>query len=356
MIMENYSSVKNTLLSLYSEILISYQEDNDLSIMRKSMTFYEFIETKFDEFNTLCKSIDEKELSAIMNNNFKGKCTKQRFLNAIHRITEKYIQILQYTYIGDLKSAVKYMEELMFNKNHLSQYLSDYYANYLEPIIESNISLYRMRDVKKDEGRPDNCWHVPFVLRRNASLQRYNSNGHPCLYLADSEDTASKELGSLVGDYNRWCSKYTINKSENDKTSFSVFNLTIPSNESILKENCGYTLLMWLLTYPLRLLCSMKVNDENCKFPDEYIFPQLYFHWRYLMKGYKCGDGFMYSSTKNPSGVNYVFPAQYNSKYPPKYSDRQISKNLQKIFIASTPELYAEGVSKKVQTTQITEN
>lgn len=352
---EKFKSLKEVLTILYSEIFESYYNDNDFLRTRRSVTFYEFIDKKLQGFLCRCHTISEDELKLVMNGNFEGKLTKQRFLNATRRITEKYMQILQYTYMGDLKSAIRYMKELMFNKKHLSQYLTDYYANYLEPKIHHDISLYRMRDVKKDEGKPDNCWHIPFAQRRHATIQRYNSSGYPCLYLADSEKTATKELGYLDGEYNRWCSKYTINKSENEKTSFSVFDLTIPSNESILKENCRYTLLVWLLTYPLRLLCSMKVDDERCKFPDEYVFPQLYFHWRYLMKGYDCGDGFMYSSTKNPGGVNYVFPAQYNSNTPPNYSDIQISGKLKKIFDSSEPELYKEGKNKKRYSIEIKE-
>ena len=86
------------------------------------------------------------------------------------------------------------------------------------------------------------------------------------------------------------------------------------------------------------MLCSIKVYEKT-NFPEEYIFPQLLFHWMYMMNGYNYRDGFVYSSTKNPNGKNYVFPAKYTTKTPPKYSDNQIDKKLQAIFKASIPEL-----------------
>ena len=63
----------------------------------------------------------------------------------------------------------------------------------------------------------------------------------------------------------------------------------------------------------------------------------------------------MYSSTKNPGGVNYVFPATYETKQPPTYNDKQISERLEKLFTASEPKLYKEGRSRKKYSIEITE-
>lgn len=339
-------TVKEVLITFYSEILESYRNENELTRLRNSMTFYEFVEKMFDRFKTTCKEIEEKELVSIMIGNFTKECTRKRFLNALYRITEEYKLILQMIYQGDLKSAIAHMEELMCGDKLCSIYLPDMYANYMDGDIKTDVKLYRMRDVEKSCGQPDNCWHVPFSYRRYTTSQRYNMSGHPCLYLADSKETANKELGDLKESMNRWCSEFTINKNMKENNGFLVFDLTIPSQETIETENSNYTLLGWLLTYPLRLLCSVKVN-EKCNFPDEYIFPQFFFHWKYLMKGYDCGHGFVFSSTKNPLGKNYVFPAKYIKNTPPTYSDKQIGENLQKIFEASEPELYAEGKTKK---------
>lgn len=114
------------------------------------------------------------------------------------------------------------------------------------------------------------------------------------------------------------------------------------------------TLLSWLLTYPLRLLCGIKTYDEG-NFHEEYIFPQLVFHWMYMKPYDKRMDGFMYSSTKNPGGINYVFPATYRSKTPPTYSDKQVSEKLELLFVQSTPVLYREGKEKKKYTIEVTE-
>lgn len=333
-------TIKDTLITLYSEIIESYYAENELSQIRKSMTFYEFVEIMLNRFKDKCTNIDSENLTSIIKKDFLGNCTKQRFLNALTRIIDKYKIILQKTYQGDFKSAIKHMEELMHSKKHLSKYLDDIYINYLIGNIENNIILYRMRDVKKEE-KPNDCWHIPFSLRRSATLQRYNMSGHPCLYLADSKETAEKELGSITENYNRWYSEF------NTKQSISIFDLTIPSPKLIQNENNNSDLFGWLITYPLRMLCSIKVYEKT-NFPEEYIFPQLLFHWMYMMNGYNYRDGFVYSSTKNPNGKNYVFPAKYTTKTPPKYSDYQIDKKLQAIFKASIPELlYKEKKIKR---------
>lgn len=333
-------TVKNTLINIYSEILDSYRDDSELKFLRTSVTFYEFVEEMFCRFKNKCKNIDSEDLILLMNGNFRGKCTKRRFLNALDRIIEKFRIILQKTYEGDLKSAIKHTEELMNSKKHISHYLNDLYINYLTGTANKDIAFYRMRDVKKEDKNPNNCWHIPFVDRQHAAVQRYNTNGYPCLYLADSKGTANKELGTIAMDKNRWCSEFKTKKS------IFLFDLTIPTSEDIQEEQNKFFLLGWLLTYPLRMLCSIKVYNKG-NFPEEYIFPQLFFQWIYLMKGYNFRDGFVYSSTQRIGGKNYVFPAKYKTKTPPKHSDIQIDKKLQQLFEASVPELYTEDIQPK---------
>lgn len=333
-------TVKNTLINIYSEILDSYHDESELKSLRTSITFYEFVETMFFRFKNKCEHIDSEDLISIMKGNFRGNCTKRRFLNAIDRMIEKYRIILQNIYHGDLKSAIKHIEELMNSKKHLSYYFDDKYINYLTGYVKKDIKLYRMRDVKKEDAKPNDCWHIPFTLRSQATIQRYNMSGYPCLYLADSEETANKELGTINVHKNRWCSEFSTIQS------ISLFDLTIPSIDDIKDEDSNSYLLGWLLTYPLRMLCSLKVYNE-ANFPEEYIFPQFFFHWIYLMKGYNFRNGFVYSSTKLVGGKNYVFPAKYKTKTPPKYEDVQIGENLQQLFDASAPELYTEEIQPK---------
>ena len=350
-------TIKEILIILYSEILESYSNKNELYMLRNSMTFYEFIEKQFEKYRKLCSEIKEEDLVLISKGEFKGECTKKRFMNMINRLSEVYLTILKAAYKGDYYHAYETLNMLMTIKGHtklpFNQYLDDDYINCINCSIKNEeLKLYRMRDIGKDESSPKDCWHVPFVMRRYASFQRYNMYGIPCLYLADSLETANAEVGPLEDNKNRWYSEFRSNSS-NKRKEINAFDLTIKTEEEINREDSNNYLLYWLITYPLRLLCSIKVYEKG-NFCEEYIFPQLLFHWMYF-SGNGFRDGFMFSSTKNSGGINYVFPATYKSKTPPTYSDKQVSEKLEQLFVQSKPILYLEGKEKKKYTIEITE-
>ena len=57
------------------------------------------------------------------------------------------------------------------------------------------------------DGKPNNCWHIPYEIRRYASYSRYSMAGMPCLYLADSKETANIECGKVQEGKQRWFSR-----------------------------------------------------------------------------------------------------------------------------------------------------
>lgn len=343
-------TIKDALIILYSEILESYYTENEFKRLRCYKTFYEFIEIKFEQYKEVCSQIREEEINFLLADDkygFDGKLTKQRFLNLLNRITEVHLKILQIAYVGNYYLAYRNLDDLMHSRKKISQYLKEMYQNYIMGDVKQSITLYRMRDCKIGDS-PKDCWHIPFSKRNRVSLGRFNMSGIPCLYLGDSQQTSDKEIGPLNNNNNRWCSQFKSQRS------IDVFDFTIPPAPSIKEENHLHTLLCWLITYPLRLLCSVKTNEDGY-FHEEYIFPQLIFHWMYMGTDNKRMSGFMYSSTKNPGGVNYVFPATYETKQPPTYNDKQISERLEKLFTASEPKLYKEGRSRKKYSIEITE-
>lgn len=356
-------TIKEALISLYSEILESYQySEHEFNRMRNSMTFYEFIEIKFQRYRNICSEIDSEELNKVnegVYQAFTTVITHDNFDKFIIELLKTFIEILQLAYKGNLYKAYHLLGELMEPdpnnpaKLPIYEFLTDNYQNSIKKDIEENRTLYRMRDVNKNDSRPDNCWHIPFALRKFASFQRYNMYGIPCLYLADSLATSNAEIGELEDNKNRWFAEFSTNSFYNRLNDLAVFDFTIPTVMEISKENSINYLFDWLITYPLRLLCSVKVLNKG-NFCEEYIFPQLVFHWVYFLNN-DCMNGFKYSSTKNPGGVNYVFPAKYETPKPPTLNDRQISEKLEKIFVASEPILYKEGRSRKRYSIEITE-
>ncbi len=347
-------TVKEALKTLYPEILESYHKENEFKLLRNCKTFYEFMESQLEKYLLLCREINEEEIVELLEDQgelhlFKGEYTKERFLNLQKAIVDTVLNILQVAYKGDFYAACTELNSLMKGQKKINRYLVEGVQDYLQVINLSKDSIfYRMRNKEKNTGAPDDCSHVPFVLRSKASFQRYNMSGIPCLYLADSKETADNEIGQLGNNKDRWCGEFK------SRRSVGVLDLTIPTQECIEKEKHLNTLLGWLLTYPLRLSCAIKVENKG-NFCEEYIFPQLMFHWMYMIPENKRSSGFMYSSTKNPGGVNYVFPARYDGKTPPTHKDKQISTELEKLFKASEPKLYKKGKEKKKYSIEIAE-
>lgn len=204
-------TVKEVLITLYSEILESYSNKNELYRLRNSMTFYEFIEKQLEKYRKLCGEIKEEELVQISRGEFKCECTQKRFMNMINRLIDAHLQILRFAYEGDYYTSFCQLENLMLSKGKLTQYMNDEYQSYIIGDVNKKI-LYRMRDISQNENPPESCWHVPFSNRNRASLGRYNMSGIPCLYLADSKETSDKELGVLKDGKNRWCSEFNSEK------------------------------------------------------------------------------------------------------------------------------------------------
>ena len=187
-----------------------------------------------------------------------------------------------------------------------------------------------MVDVKIGEELND-CWHIHYEKRSFASYSRYSLSGIPCLYLADSENTARSECGNVQEGKQRWVSCFRPRK---EKTLF--FDLRIPANDEFNR----YNLINLIITYPIRFLCSVKVQKTDGYYHEEYYFPQLLFHLFFmsdltdLHSSYK---GFVYSSTANIGGENYVLPALYKQRKPLLNG---ISPELKKLFEASKPAVY----------------
>lgn len=313
--------VKDFLIKNYSLVLNNDRFEGE--------TFYEFVKHRLYKYKKDLNLIDENEFCILLDNyNFKGKKTKLRFINAVSVIIDECIHILQCCYKGDIWRAGELLEDLMLTRHKLNRYLEDYYINcFRHKLLKCDV-LFRMRDCKKGE-QPKDCWHVPYEKRNITSSSRYSFAGVPALYLADSIDTANKEIGELEECNDRWYSEFILNNK------LFMLDLTIPSKDTTDIADKTETI-DYLLTFPIRLLCSIQtVSSGAC---EEYYFPQLFCHW--LSKENKDISikfyGIVYSSTIHLGGVNYVFPAFYSSKEPIKGH----SPILLELFEATSPKLY----------------
>ena len=259
---------------------------------------------------------------------FNGMFTKNRLSNLVNRIIEAHLKILQYCYKGDLFSASKLLYQLLLCQNSkLKQYLVEPYINYLDSKVFTKEIFYRMRDEDKDK-LVDNCSHVPYNLRGSIDSNRFSLQGLPCLYLANTKETANKELRSMEEGKQRWVSEFAPTRD------FALTDLRFKQVE--LQPNMSiYDAFKLLITFPIRLLCSMKVKDEKARFHEEYYFPQLLSHLilvylkEHPNEKLYCGtEGIMFDSTQNRTGYNIILPASYSGLLPPKEGQSKIIRTL----------------------------
>lgn len=320
------------LTEMLSRIYREIQETYPDGVKRNVESFYQYVEDRYSSFINLIKMLDEEELITALRENgfFKGNLTKQRFSNFCNLIFNECITILDSYYKGNVWAACKMLNGLLKSKHKMSRYWEDEYINSFSFEFMEKNNLYRMVDFNENEILED-CWHIHYEKRMYASYSRYNMASIPCLYLADSENTANKECGVIQKGKRRWISCF---KPRNKKTLF--FDLRIPTEN----EFDRYNLIDLIITYPIRFLCSAKVVDGY--YHEEYYFPQLLFHLFFMSDlidlrfSYK---GFVYSSTANIGGENYVLPALYKQQKPLLSG---ISPELEKLFEATKPTEYKE--------------
>lgn len=216
---------------------------------------------------------------------------------------------------------------LLCQNSKLNQYLTEPYINYMDSNLIQGEKYYRIR-VEQIGKDVDNCSHVPYNLRGNIDSNRFSIQGLPCLYLADSIETADKETHELQKGMQKWNSEFVPIKN------FAVTDLRF-SGLKISSDMDIYDAFKLLITFPMRLLCSLKVKDDSHKFHEEYLFPQLLSHLIlvYLKehlneKLYNGTEGIMFDSTQNKNGFNIIVPALYPGKEPPKCGNSPIIKKL----------------------------
>ena len=264
--------------------------------------------------------------------NWEGNVSKKRLNNLFTIIAKDILHILKNLYLADFVKAQSCLIKLMRDKNYkLRRYLVERYAYYfyLDYVNDDNRLFYRCRDVKNNDVC-ENCWHTPYDIREKSPSGRFGLPGYPILYFSGDLNTASKELRDLEPNYKRYEGHFK------PRNMLVFFNLTIPSSDQINQME-STELINLLLTYPIRMVCTIPRIHYSNNFCEEYLFPQLLGHtiMNYGDEVMGC-HGIMYSSIQNPKGINYAIPA-ITKELPQK--DDLFSPKLQELFIHDTPKL-----------------
>ena len=307
-----------------------------------------------------------------------------RFKNALIRTDECDLDEECYSYIGsklpileelcaDILKVYDYYDlgEMVKMYNHFSEMM-----NKIEPLMsiknignvgyESFRGYYRIRAGKDEYNRKD-MFHIPMDMRHLIKSYRYSIPGYPCLYLASGAELCWFECGmpkefSYAG---------FVLDIEDDKRvriiDFSMLPLDVAWAiylENINhKENRQYTyefLAKYLLLFPLKAACSMKVSNRDVAFVEEYIFPQQLLLWVRENGKY---DGIAYRTSssieksKEWNYINLVLPAKTieNGYCSHLNSILKVTKPV-KVKISSFMEKYSRKISDVKEFAEYLEN
>ena len=201
--------------------------------------------------------------------------------------------------------------------------------------------LYRARIGSNKAYSKSQMFHLPFSEREFANTQRFSVPGLPCLYLSNSIYVCWEELNRPP------LSKFQVSRFQQEDSKLKILNIsftpiqlkwhckTYEENKGQGKYDYDYLLFWFLMVWPLSLVCSLSVMNEEVPFKQEYIFPQFLLEW---VTSEKDIDGIKYFSVKaNPYNkedfsyfTNYVFP-------PKKMDSGNYCSHLKKSFKLSDP-------------------
>ena len=348
------SNFLNNIFSIVSEFGLNGQKDGQ--------SFYSSVNQCYSLLNATLKRIPKEAVENILEkSDLFNNPTKAVLINLLKRIEDHCMEILYYAYVGDLRRAMNKLNSLFTKKTYIQSKFKNeetYIDNINRVITNDSLRLYRIvcldntksgnykhvpfDSSEKDfwrgpvESKDKNCLHIPFNLREKAASNRFNLQGYPCSYLADSIDCAKKESVSF---YNNQAvvekgKSYHLGvfKTKGGKPLI-LLDLRMPRLSSLL-DNDYSKLVSSLISLPIIIIC----NGNSERFGKEaYLFSQLLLH--FLLRDAEpyrllpSFNGICYSSLKCLGGSCYMFPATYNNNnnntIPATYVNNEIVQNIE---------------------------
>lgn len=197
-------------------------------------------------------------------------------LRELKKVSNALIDCLTYSFKGFPHEAyTKLYECLVEDDRHLLMLL---------PQLEIQpLNGFRVR-----KGRYENVedlLHVPFESRHKCGNYRFSISGSPSLYLANSLETAMREIRAEKD------ADYTVCRFKNHRRLL-FYDLALTPAIELMWE--FYSLVLF---YPLIVICSLKVKEADAKFFPEYVVPQILYQLS-RWDGQAEIVGISYSSTR----------------------------------------------------------
>ncbi|WP_139164800.1 hypothetical protein [Clostridium gasigenes] len=196
-------------------------------------------------------------------------------------------------------------------------------------------NLYRIR-LGSEKYDKKGLFHIPMDKRYLMKSYRYSIPGYPCLYISSQKELCWFECG-MPKEFS-WSEfstkKTTETEAVNDvkiicfsdrqwdfASRMQIHYSNYQGNQEVISR-LDEEIIKYLVVYPLRAACSIKVLNRDAQYIEEYFLPQQLMLWLRNSNGY---SGFMYTSSSSNDnaqgwqGHNFVFPAK---EIKEKYCER----------------------------------
>lgn len=284
-------------MSENKDILFDKLIKYDFNLCREDNAVHEILEQHLKEY---VKDLNEclKETNTCLNDEFKTILNEK--IEFIEDICNRVVYMSKLYREGNIRESYEKSEKVFDD-------LSEYFTCIK---LSSDCIYYRIRkgdDIKKKKSE---LFHIIDKRRNLINSYRYSILGFPCLYLAEGCELAWFECG-MPSQFS-----YCEMKVEKDKFTLIDFteqphNLKINIINSIInlennknieeKKRTYHDLLRYIITYPLVISCSLKVEKRDDVFVEEYVIPQMLMQW---VKNCNKFDGIRYKSSLNANLVN----------------------------------------------------
>jgi hypothetical protein len=277
----------------------------NLPVERENIDFIKYLEKKFDEFHKTLSEFDGELGDYIKSNSEIISCQMNCIFSSLHSYYEG-------------KTATAYAQLT----NCLEKVCCHLWIQ-SKTITNGRDKYYRIRLGENKQYQKSDLFHIPFEKRNLVKRQRFSLPGLPCLYLSTSIYTCWEEL-NRPNINNVHASRFDLNESDIkllflDQRTEIIRNMIEQTYEKC-SEASQMHIKKFIVSFPLLLACSIKVNDYNSDFVPEYIIPQLLLQWVNNCDGI---DGIQYISNKTKYSIEPItFESETNIVIPPKkFSD-----------------------------------
>lgn len=272
----------------------------DFKLSRGKDTVAECLDRHFRNY---IKDLEEWLKNKDKSNKDEFYYTLNKKIKFIEKICKEIVEVSKLHRDGKIRESYAKSEELF---NNLSDYLCTCKINENGEFYRIRKGDFRIKEGEESKKKKAELFHIKNSERNLVNSYRYSISGFPCLYLSQGFELAWFECG-MPSQFS-YC-KMRLDEKQLRLIDFSEnpyslkFNIINCSNKIGDKENIYKELLNYIITYPIAIACSLKVEKRDDSFVEEYVIPQMLMLW---IKNSNKFDGVIYKSSLNTTLIKGV--------------------------------------------------